>query len=506
VIADKAALDPAQVLCFGRSGTAWARISYCRTVLNEPEGAGASNSDLRSDPDSVSSIAELGRQLRLLRISAGVATLRELEARATASGDALPRSTAGNAESGKHLPGLEVIRAFVQACNGSAADVRRWQSAWQRLYMQRHGPPGRGQSAVVDRSSIPVDAPQFDTEHPTAHQASNPWRKPNVRERILAAETYLEERIEGQPRAIRRATGLLARAATGLGLAYAGGRKAPRAVMLLAGPPGVGKIELTKVIAQLLSVEIMHWRMSEFAEQHASDRLFGAPAGYVGYEAGGELTNVVRDHPYGVLVFEGIEKAHVGVLDRFFQIIEEGRIVDGRGGEADFSGSVLIFTTTIGISDQDDSASGRPPVDVSSDLLMVEDRVINSIQEHFAQRLGRPEFFSRLAHAIVVFDFLPVDASQDVARHMIDQIVKTVHDRFGVILEFSDEAIGFLIEYATRDLARGNRGIGNAIEAILINPLAREMVTDQPEPGQHWRITEIFADRGEWRPVVTKSE
>src|SRR5690348_10565861 len=113
---------------------------YYRTMPDEPRAPGSEEVDLRPDPDSIFSIAELGRQLRLLRIVSGAPTLRELAKRATSTGEHLPRSTAGNAESGKHLPGLEVIQAFVRACNASAADVSRWQAAWQRLYAQRYVP------------------------------------------------------------------------------------------------------------------------------------------------------------------------------------------------------------------------------------------------------------------------------------------------------------------------------------------------------------------------------
>ena len=162
-------------LGLGRCGTTWAKFGYARTVPHEPEDAEAADLSLRPDPDSISSVAELGRQLRLLRISVGSPPLRELEARSAASGEPLPRSTAANAESGRHLPRLEVIRAFVQACSGSDADLRRWQAAWQRLYIQRYVPAG----TCGLRSSPPAFLPVFNkaimvNTNPATHGRMSP--------------------------------------------------------------------------------------------------------------------------------------------------------------------------------------------------------------------------------------------------------------------------------------------------------------------------------------------
>jgi ATP-dependent Clp protease ATP-binding subunit ClpA len=126
----------------------------------------------------------------------------------------------------------------------------------------------------------------------------------------------------------------------------------PKGVLFFAGPTGVGKTELAKTITEFIfgsEHNYIRFDMSEFSQEHADQRLVGAPPGYVGYEVGGELTNAIRQRPFSVVLFDEIEKAHPKILDIFLQILDDGRLTSGRGETAYFSESLIIFTSNLGI-------------------------------------------------------------------------------------------------------------------------------------------------------------
>ena len=164
--------------------------------------------------------------------------------------------------------------------------------------------------------------------------------------------------MRGQRQAVTKTIDILMRSVMGLTGAQArssGNR--PRGVLFFAGPTGVGKTELAKTLTQLIFGDdraYIRFDMSEFAEEHTGARLLGAPPGYIGYDAGGELTNAVREKPFSVVLFDEIEKAHPRILDKFLQILEDGRLTDGRGETAYFSEAILVFTSNLGIFVEDE--------------------------------------------------------------------------------------------------------------------------------------------------------
>ncbi|HEY3378435.1 MAG TPA: AAA family ATPase, partial [Armatimonadota bacterium] len=183
--------------------------------------------------------------------------------------------------------------------------------------------------------------------------------------RLTNAEDVLAERVIGQPAAVAAVADVLRRARLHLSGAQHSGRTKPRGVLFFAGPTGVGKTELGKAIAELIfgtDDACVRFDMSEYSQAHADQRLLGAPPGYIGYEEGGQLTNRMKSDPFCVLLFDEIEKAHPSVLDKFLQILEDGRMTDGRGETVYFSESIIIFTSNIGIY-QLDPETGRPRVD-----------------------------------------------------------------------------------------------------------------------------------------------
>ncbi|GIH28133.1 chaperone [Acrocarpospora phusangensis] len=311
----------------------------------------------------------------------------------------------------------------------------------------------------------------------------NPWRRGFLRERIREGETSVPGRIVGQDAAVTKTLDILKRAALGLsGAQAAQSSSRPRGVLFFAGPTGVGKTELAKTVAALVFGDesaYLRFDMSEFSAEHAGDRLIGAPPGYVGHEAGGELTNAVRQQPFRVVLFDEIEKAHPRILDKFLQVLEDGRLTDGRGTTTHFSECVLIFTSNLGMV----GSEVRPGMPYE----LIERTIKAAIGDHFTRVLGRPELLNRLGDNIVVFDFVGAEAAGRIFELQLANILRAVSDQHGLEVLVKEPARSTLREWCTADLEKGGRGIGAALESLLVNPLARALF-ERP-PGRHGPVT-----------------
>lgn len=183
-------------------------------------------------------------------------------------------------------------------------------------------------------------------------QNRNPWRDSALRKKISELPAQVGKEVQGQPDAIARVTDTLRSAVTGVNSSKKNDRR-PRAVFFFAGPTGTGKTELSKQIAECIfdrADKIIRFDMSEFREEHSDARLFGAPPGYVGYEAGGELTRAIKQDPFSIVLFDEIEKAAPRIWDKFLQILGDGRLTDGKGETVSFTQSIIVFTSNLGIT------------------------------------------------------------------------------------------------------------------------------------------------------------
>ena len=223
--------------------------------------------------------------------------------------------------------------------------------------------------------------------------------------KLAAAEEVLARRVIGQPAAVTAVADMLRRARLHLSGAQHSSRTKPRGVLFFAGWTGVGKTEMAKALAELIfgsEETCVRFDMSEYSLAHADQRLLGAPPGYLGYEEGGQLTNHVRSNPFSVLLFDEIEKAHPSILDKFLQILEDGRITNSRGETVYFSETVVIFTSNVGIY-QLDQNTGRPLVNPLTgrrllnvdpekdiDYHAVREKVIGGVEAYFKHFLGPP--------------------------------------------------------------------------------------------------------------------
>ena len=187
----------------------------------------------------------------------------------------------------------------------------------------------------------------------------NPWKSLDL-SNLEKAEAMFEKRVKGQQAAITKTLDVIKRAATGMSGLQSSSHSRPKGVLFFAGPTGTGKTETAKTLSEILFGDencCIRFDMSEYGQSHSDQKLLGAPPGYVGYEAGGQLTNAVRKNPFSILLFDEIEKAHPSILDKFLQILEDGRMTDGQGNTVYFSETVIIFTSNLGIFTRDSTGA-----------------------------------------------------------------------------------------------------------------------------------------------------
>ncbi len=309
----------------------------------------------------------------------------------------------------------------------------------------------------------------------------NPWKSLNLEE-IRNAKSDFEKRVKGQDYAITKTLDVIKRAITGLSGLQGSSHTRPKGVLFYAGPTGTGKTETAKTLAEILFGDescCRRFDMSEYGQSHSDQKLLGAPPGYVGYEAGGQLTNAVKKNPFSILLFDEIEKAHPSILDKFLQILEDGRMTDGQGNTVYFSETIIIFTSNLGIFTMNEN--GRREANVTSEMPYQEMsvRVREAIENYFKLQLGRPEILNRIGENIVVFDYIRPAVAKQILNAQVNKIVKNLSAERHITLILSYKAVEVLTERALDNLQNGGRGVGNVVENFLINPLSRYLFDNE---------------------------
>jgi ATP-dependent Clp protease ATP-binding subunit ClpC len=308
------------------------------------------------------------------------------------------------------------------------------------------------------------------------------------RERMLGMEALLAERVVGHTPAMERIARVLRRNAAGLR-----GRR-PIGSFLLLGPTGVGKTETAKAIAEALfhSPDAMtRLDFSEYAEAHSVARLVGAPPGYVGHEAGGQLTEAVRRRPYQVILLDEIEKAHRDVLEAFLQVFDEGRLTDGRGRRVDFTNAVIVMTSNLGAAEagaikaERSVGFSRAPATVSPDRL--SDTMIGAAKAHLP-----PELYNRIDE-VLCFGALTRPEVAEIARRLLGGLADGLLAR-GVRLDVDPAAIDLLLAAGGFDAEMGARPMKRTIARLIENPLAELILRGDLEDGA---VALVGVEKGE---------
>ena len=294
-------------------------------------------------------------------------------------------------------------------------------------------------------------------------------------------EKHLDKAIIGQDDAIKAVAKAIRRGRSGIG-----DPKRPIGSFLFMGPTGVGKTELARVIAREVfggDNALIKIDMSEFGEKHNVSRLVGAPAGYVGYDDGGKLTEAVRRHPYSVVLFDEIEKAHPEVFNMLLQILEDGVLTDGQGNHIKFNNTIIILTSNLGADEMyDDTEFGFGTKDKKSDKFVEEEyEASKNAAMKALKKSMRPELINRL-DAIEVFHALTKKQVEQIFDNMISDLKKRLAVKsFG--LKLTKKASDFLIEKGF-DPKNGARPLRRAIEDYLESILSEAIISEQIKKGE----------------------
>lgn len=289
------------------------------------------------------------------------------------------------------------------------------------------------------------------------------------KDRLLGLEQHLHERVVGQNEAVRVVSDAVLRSRAGLA-----SPDRPIGSFLFLGPTGVGKTELARALAESLfgsEERMVRLDMSEYQERHTVSRLVGAPPGYVGHEEAGQLTEVVRRHPYSLLLLDEVEKAHPDVFNILLQVLDDGRLTDSQGRTVDFTNTVIVMTSNLGSEaiTRRGAGIGFGPGGADSDEEARRERILRPLREHF-----RPEFLNRIDE-IVVFRQLTGDQLREITRLLLERTRRLLHAQ-GVTVDFSDSAVdwlaerGYQPEYGARPLRRTiQREVDNQLSRLLLD-------------------------------------
>ena len=288
------------------------------------------------------------------------------------------------------------------------------------------------------------------------------------REKLLHLEDILHRRVVGQEEAVRLVSEAILRSRAGIA-----DPDKPIGSFLFLGPTGVGKTELAKALSEALfdsEKNLVRIDMSEYMEKFSVSRLIGAPPGYVGYEEGGQLTEAVRRHPYSVILFDEVEKAHPDVFNVLLQVLDDGRITDSQGRTVDFKNTVIILTSNLGSQYLLDGIGADGEVS----------REARAQMDELLKRSFRPEFLNRLDE-IVFYKPLTRENITAIVALITADLNRRLEDR-DLELEINQEALAFIVENAY-DPVYGARPLKRYIQKHVETLVARMILEDGAAPG-----------------------
>ncbi|MCC8050415.1 MAG: ATP-dependent Clp protease ATP-binding subunit [Clostridiales bacterium] len=294
--------------------------------------------------------------------------------------------------------------------------------------------------------------------------------------KLLKLDTLLHSRVIGQDEAVQAVAKAVRRSRSGLK-----SPKRPIGSFLFLGPTGVGKTELSKVLADLVfgtPKALIRIDMSEYMEKHSVSRLVGSPPGYVGYDEGGQLSEKVRRNPYSVVLFDEIEKAHPDVFNILLQVLDEGHITDAQGRKIDFKNTILIMTSNAGA--QSIISPKHLGFGAGADAKQNHEAMKSSVMEE-VRRLFRPEFLNRIDETIV-FHALSEENVRDIAGLLLDELKKRAAEQLGISLHISG-ALKQMVAKEGYDPKYGARPLRRTVQNKVEDPLAEEILSGRVKAG-----------------------
>jgi len=355
----------------------------------------------------------------------------------------------------------EYRRFSIRGLDGTddVASIHEVISRRFRRYLEEREATGE-----LDVLGDPADGGEADPDAPVV----------SPEEAVQAYRPYMEERLRqrvvGQDDALGRVANAVRRSRAGLS-----DRKRPIGSFIFLGPTGVGKTELARALAEFLFDDeklMIRIDMSEYMEKHSVSRLIGAPPGYVGYEEGGQLTEQVRRHPYSVILFDEIEKAHPDVFNILLQILEDGRLTDGKGRTVDFRNTVMVMTSNVG-STAIFELSNKDPERARKEAM-------EALRAAF-----RPEFINRIDE-IVIFNPLGKEQLGRIVGLLLKNVEKLLAER-QITLALTPAAEELLLREGY-DPAYGARPLRRTIQRLIQDPLAMQILEGKVLPGDHIRV------------------
>jgi ATP-dependent Clp protease ATP-binding subunit ClpB len=380
---------------------------------------------------------------------------------------------------------FEADNAEAQADLGRAAEIRYGKIPVKQKELEKK--MDRLKKLQKNRRVLKEEITEEDIAEVVARWTGIPVSRmlEEEREKLQRMEFELNKRVVGQDDAVSKISEVIRRSRAGIA-----DPNRPIGSFVFLGPTGVGKTELTKALSEFMfndEKSLIRVDMSEFMEKHSTSKLIGSPPGYVGHDESGQLTEAVRHRPYSVVLFDEIEKAHPEVFNILLQVLDEGRLTDGKGRVVNFKNTVIILTSNIGAEHiQKMESIGFNDHSTEDEYDKTKGKVLESLKKHF-----RPEFLNRLDE-IVVFDILSKEAIKEIVELRTDVVRKRLADK-GITLSVTDAAYAYLAEEGY-DPQYGARPLNRLIHTKILNPIAEKIISGDANEGTKIEVDEKMGE------------